>query len=861
MKSIITFGLVLVLVIGLTTVMLVDSKTIYSVGINKDSIIHDGLSRTFHLYLPKNYDGKTTLPLVFVLHGGGGNADHIEEATGFSKLAEKEGFICVYPNGTSRLGDRLLTWNAGGDCCGYALDHNIDDVGFISTLIDHLTEHLAIDERRIYSCGFSNGAFMSYRVACEIPHKLAGVGIVAGALNCNCEPSEPISIIHIHGKDEKHVPYGGGIGEKAGVERVDKSVFFARDFWIECNGCSRTPDTHTINEVAIDSFGGGRLGADFKLISIKGFGHAWPGGNYIPATGVDPTCSINATEELWHFFEAHPKLTNPLEEIANWAYQIDDLSDEKLDRLAESSYDLLVVDRNGSLKGEENNNDVDDVSKLRKGRDDRIIIAYIDVGQAESYRKYWQDDWDIGNPEWIVGADPDGWDDNYCVKFWDNQWKNIMLAQFDELLKAGYDGAYLDWLEVYDYELLISIAEDEGVNLEDEITEFVRILASHCRKHNPGFLLIAQNASEMGRIPSYRNLFDGIAQEAIWLDGGGDPETSDAIADMSVDAQWTSELIKDLRVWQYFGLPVFNCEYAVDKSNEAYRLGKSHGFITYCTTRSLDELSTTPPDFKDYFRAVNINHEGELRPYYLYAPSGEGEIMPLVLMLHGGGGRALNVIQSSGFLDLYRQEEFAIAFPNGGLNSYLGERDMRTWHCGDCFSEVHGDDRDIEYIAKVIDSISERLSIDPDHVYVCGHSMGGMMSHRLACQLSDRLTGVASVAGPLVNSECLPFEPIPILHIHGTDDLTVPFNGGENLRGTCHYPDVSAMIDDIAVRNHNYSDPIERILSENVTSFFWDGFYPVELVVVDDHDHTWPNKQDHGFSASEYIWCFFSGIN
>lgn len=861
MKTTVISLLVVVLIItGLITVVRVNSDTMYTAGINEDTIMHDGLERSFHLFLPSVYNGKENLPLVFVLHGGGGNADYIEDTTGFSKLAEEEGFICVYPNGTGRLKDTFLTWNASDNCCGYALDRDIDDVDFISSLIDHLICHLAVDKDRIYSCGMSNGAMMSYRLACEIPHKLAGVGIVAGALNCECEPAEPISVIQIHGKEDKHVPYEGGSGEYSVEKRTDKSVYFARDYWIERNGCDSEPVTEQIDEVTIEGFKGGRLGTEFKLISIDGFGHAWPGGEYVPATGADTTCSINATEKLWNFFKSHPKRKNPLKEIDNWAYQIQDLWDEKMDKLAESPYDMLIVDRNGSIQGEEGNDDRGDVTKLRNGRKDRLVLAYIDVGQAESYRVYWEDDWEIGSPEWILGLDPDGWDENYCVKFWDEEWEEVILTQFDELIKAGYDGAYLDWLEIYDYELLKNTAEDEGLDPEKELTKFVRIITSHCRKQNPDFLFIAQNASEMGRISGYRNLFDGIAQEAIWFDGTGDPDTTDVEADESTNPQWTAEYIEYLRTWQFFGLPVFHCEYAVEKVDEAFKLGANNGFVTYCSTRPLDELSSTPPNFDAYYRAVDVFHEGEYRPFYLYAPSENLKGIPLVLVLHGGSGNAFSMIHKSGWLELYKDDEFAVAFPNGGLVGFIKGRDSRTWHCGDCLGEANNDDRDVAYIGNVIDSVCERLPVDEQKVFVCGHSMGGMMSHRLACQMAGRIAGIASVAGPLVYSECNPSKLIPILHIHGTDDKVVPFAGGMNKRKICTFPDIHEMSEQIAKRNYAQSKPVEHSISDIATSYYWNGVYPVELIVLNGHGHSLPSKRDHGFSASEYIWCFFSQI-
>ncbi len=129
-----------------------------------DSIQYNGRQRTFKVHTPPSYDGSDKTPLVLALHGGKGSADGMEYISQLSAKADQEGFIVVYPEGVkSPWGDR--TWNAGG-CCGYAMNQNIDDVGFIDALLDTLQVNLNLDNERIYASGMSNGGFMSYRSAC-----------------------------------------------------------------------------------------------------------------------------------------------------------------------------------------------------------------------------------------------------------------------------------------------------------------------------------------------------------------------------------------------------------------------------------------------------------------------------------------------------------------------------------------------------------------------------------------------------------------------------------------------------------------------------------------------------------------------
>ena len=119
--------------------------------------------RTYLVHLPPVYDGKRSLPLVIVLHGGGGNAEGAARMTGFSEKADREGFVVVYPNGSGRLKTRLLTWNSG-NCCGYAMDQNVDDVGFIRVLIDEFVKTRAIDPKRVFVTGMSNGGMMTSQI-------------------------------------------------------------------------------------------------------------------------------------------------------------------------------------------------------------------------------------------------------------------------------------------------------------------------------------------------------------------------------------------------------------------------------------------------------------------------------------------------------------------------------------------------------------------------------------------------------------------------------------------------------------------------------------------------------------------------
>ncbi|MBI2847407.1 MAG: endo alpha-1,4 polygalactosaminidase [Chloroflexi bacterium] len=300
---------------------------------------------------------------------------------------------------------------------------------------------------------------------------------------------------------------------------------------------------------------------------------------------------------------AVPEARGPLADIRLWAYQLQGQNEgDNLQKLADSRYDLLVIEQTRSVKSEESYDSKADVTILKgstnSSGEKKLVVCYIDVGEAESYRWYWQKGWRVGSPEWIVAPDPDGWDENYPVKFWRQEWKNIVKEYVNRIIEDGYDGIYLDWLEVYSFEPVIRAAKAEGLDARMELIRFVRELAEYARDKKPGFLLIAQNASELGGFSEYVEVFDAIAQEAIWYEGGGDPDTAEQPGDVLIDPEDSAEYLANLKAWQRQGKPVFNVEYAQQPAHaqRAYRLGKEQGFKAYVTLRPLDALTSTPPE-------------------------------------------------------------------------------------------------------------------------------------------------------------------------------------------------------------------------------------------------------------------------
>ena len=263
----------------------------------------DGWERTYLLNLPPNYYQANDVPLVVALHGTGGSALQCERDYGLTEKAEEQGHAIVYPEGIPRPGPfRIRTWNAGR-CCDYAMNYAVDDVGFITTLIDQLVRDYKINPAKIYLTGMSNGAMMAYRMACEHPDKINAMASVSGALMTHsCHPSKPVPVLHIHSERDKVVPYHGGIGLAGYHFPPTDSVVQA---WVSLNECNPTPAESKVFE----SFSYRKWMADNQIaveyyLTTDG-GHSWPGGHIARPGADEPSDAIDATKLIWEFFERY----------------------------------------------------------------------------------------------------------------------------------------------------------------------------------------------------------------------------------------------------------------------------------------------------------------------------------------------------------------------------------------------------------------------------------------------------------------------------------------------------------------------------------------------------------------------------
>ena len=212
---------------------------------NKVDIRIMGNRRSYLVHVPPVHETLYPLSLVVAIHGAFETAKDMEKRSGFSDLADKEGFVVVYPNGFGLFG-LLQHWNAG-HCCGKAAADGIDDVGFLTAVIEDVKGRLPIDPNRIYMVGFSNGGMLAYRFAAEKTITLSALAAVAATIGSTSSgdeplwrmpnPAAPLPLIALHGLADEAIPAQGGVSPKRGGDQSFLSVKGSTDFWIRNNGC------------------------------------------------------------------------------------------------------------------------------------------------------------------------------------------------------------------------------------------------------------------------------------------------------------------------------------------------------------------------------------------------------------------------------------------------------------------------------------------------------------------------------------------------------------------------------------------------------------------------------------------------
>ena len=241
------------------------------------------------------------------------------------------------------------------------------------------------------------------------------------------------------------------------------------------------------------------------------------------------------------------------------------LQNAKFDQLKKLDVKYLVIDIDDAELTKEQ------IKELQQ--QGKIVLSYLSIGEAEDYREYWQDGWEVGNPTFISEENPD-WEGNYKVNFWEDEWQNIIFERVKEIASVGYGGVYLDIIDAYEYYAFMS-----SINTRVGMVNFVVKIAGEGKKINPNFLIIPQNAVELYESEKYKNVINGFGKEDTWFNDNEEKHSSE----IKDDLKYLSEAVYD-------GKFVLSIDYPQDKEKvcEFYKLCSNEGFYCTISNRELD---------------------------------------------------------------------------------------------------------------------------------------------------------------------------------------------------------------------------------------------------------------------------------
>lgn len=376
---------------------------------------------------------------------------------------------------------------------------------------------------------------------------------------------------------------GDGVGDQGMAIAVDPQnpnhLFFSRrDMWHSADNGPGLVESADGGKTWLPANAGlGHLSVNVVTIS--------PSGEVLAGTGCGGTWRRAASTATFIYLPLILKNYAPppsLSSANDFLYQLQNLD---LTAIGNTKYDLVVMDysSNGGASGEFNAAQIASLKRSPGG--EKIVLAYMSIGEAESYRFYWQPGWAPGNPAWLDAENPN-WPGNYKVRYWNPAWQSLIMSYTDRLLDAGFDGAYLDIIDAYQY------YDDQGrATAAQEMADFVAAIAAHARARNPRFYLFPQNAPELAsRVPAaaYLNIVNGIGQEDIYYGYNGD--------DVATPPSVTAQLEHDLDVFKNAGKLVLTIDYATTRAHvdDAYARSQAKGYVPFCAVRALNQLTINP---------------------------------------------------------------------------------------------------------------------------------------------------------------------------------------------------------------------------------------------------------------------------
>lgn len=289
----------------------VDEVALRTPGDHRAYFEHGGIEREILVHVPRGIDASEPAPLMVVLHGAGSTGSAMAEVTGFSGIADREGFVAVYPDALGLSHGMWRVWNTGA-CFAPACWFGVDDVGMVAALVDLIEARLVIDETRIYLVGYSNGGELAFNVAARMSHRLAGLAVYAGKMTADGpvigpifrerRPPTPLSVMTLHADRDPWIPRDGA--EKLALTEVSQAHI--GQFWAASAACPNRGERHLAlgGTLRVTHFKGCAGGTEVKQLAIAGWDHEWPGPENLACKPEgDPLRELDAAEVIWRFFE------------------------------------------------------------------------------------------------------------------------------------------------------------------------------------------------------------------------------------------------------------------------------------------------------------------------------------------------------------------------------------------------------------------------------------------------------------------------------------------------------------------------------------------------------------------------------
>ncbi|QGY32774.1 alpha/beta hydrolase family esterase [Pantoea cypripedii] len=273
-----------------------------------------GQARTFALHVPDGSPPGGGFPVILAFHGGGMKGAGMARMTGLNAVADKDRFIVIYPDGVDKH------WNDGRT----TIKNPQDDVSFVAALLDQVQRSYAVNRRRIFATGISNGALFTERLGCDLSSRIAAIASVAGSLPADlvpaCRPEKPVAVMQINGMADPIMPYEGGWVEDFGGRGEGGQVTSVAEtaaFWGRHNGCTGQSKP-VLLPVVVMSDPTRIVRTDYSncppvgkvtVLAVRGGGHVWPGNSqsFHPRITGQPSLQINASEVIAHFFLSLPE--------------------------------------------------------------------------------------------------------------------------------------------------------------------------------------------------------------------------------------------------------------------------------------------------------------------------------------------------------------------------------------------------------------------------------------------------------------------------------------------------------------------------------------------------------------------------